>query len=93
MDRDEPSIQYNVPARHIQINAPVQGLNIAHEQHITQIFNPSAPAPDKPLAPLWTVPLLRNPHFTGRSDLLAQLEKRLAPPSHADGQPAPGAPR
>jgi tetratricopeptide (TPR) repeat protein len=89
MDRDEPSNQNNVPAQDIQINTPVQGLNIAREQHITQIFNPSAPAPDKSLAPLWTVPLLRNSHFTGRSDLLAQLAERLIPPSNEDGQPTP----
>lgn len=29
---------------------------------------------------LWTVPYIRNPYFTGRSDLLAQLEQQLAPP-------------
>ncbi len=30
---------------------------------------------------LWTVPYARNPHFTGRDDLLDQLHQRLAPPS------------
>lgn len=28
---------------------------------------------------LWTVPYLRNPHFTGRDDLLSYLEHELAP--------------
>ena len=28
---------------------------------------------------LWTVPFLRNPHFTGREELLSQLERELTP--------------
>ena len=34
---------------------------------------------------LWTVPYARNPHFTGRDDLLSELTVRLSPP--APGQP------
>ena len=30
---------------------------------------------------LWTVPYARNPHFTGRDDLLAHLMQQLAPPA------------
>lgn len=40
---------------------------------------PSGAALSEKIA-LWTVPYLRNPHFTGREDLLAQLQQRLAPP-------------
>jgi hypothetical protein len=97
MDRDEPSNQNNTPGQQIDNNAPVQGQNIAKRQKIKQVLHVhgSAPAPAVPLAPaassapIWTVPLLRNPHFTGRDDLLAQLEKRLAPPSHENGQSSP----
>ncbi|HEU5379786.1 MAG TPA: helix-turn-helix transcriptional regulator [Ktedonobacteraceae bacterium] len=28
---------------------------------------------------LWTIPYPRNPHFTGRDDLLVQLDRRLSP--------------
>jgi tetratricopeptide (TPR) repeat protein/DNA-binding XRE family transcriptional regulator len=35
---------------------------------------------------LWTVPYARNPHFTGREDLLEQLTQQLAPAASA-GQP------
>jgi tetratricopeptide (TPR) repeat protein/transcriptional regulator with XRE-family HTH domain len=34
---------------------------------------------------LWTVPYLRNPHFTGREDLLEQLTQRLSPQESASG--------
>src|SRR5690349_17487967 len=34
---------------------------------------------------LWTVPYARNPHFTGRDDLLERLTQQLAPA--AAGQP------
>ena len=36
--------------------------------------------PDEMLE-LWTIPYPRNPHFTGRDDLLEQLARRLSPPS------------
>ena len=49
----------------------------------------ATPEPDAAPAPtplraaeelaLWTIPLARNPHFTGRADLLAQLEQQFAP--------------
>jgi hypothetical protein len=91
MDRDEPSIQNSPPGQQIDNHAPVQGQNIGTSQRIEQHFHAPATAlaSTMPLAPIWTVPLLRNPHFTGRSDLLAQLEKRLAPPSHENGQRSP----
>src|SRR5947207_10871916 len=75
MDRDEPSIQ---------INAPVQGLNIAQQQWIEQhIHQPEISAASTTLpAPIWNVPLLRNPHFTGRDELLDRLEEHLAPVAH-----------
>lgn len=49
----------------------------------------SEPAPGDAIEPgivpeettLWTVPYPRNPHFTGRVDLLATLEQHFAPPS------------
>lgn len=41
-------------------------------------------ASSPPLA-LWTVPYARNPHFTGRDELLSELERRLAPKE--TGQP------
>jgi tetratricopeptide (TPR) repeat protein/DNA-binding XRE family transcriptional regulator len=34
---------------------------------------------------LWTVPYQRNPHFTGRDDLLEQLAQQLAPQHERDG--------
>jgi tetratricopeptide (TPR) repeat protein/transcriptional regulator with XRE-family HTH domain len=41
------------------------------------------------ISPLWTVPYARNPHFTGRADLLARLEHLLTPyQAHASHQVA-----
>ncbi|GHO90221.1 tetratricopeptide repeat protein [Reticulibacter mediterranei] len=34
--------------------------------------------PPVPTAPLWTIPYLRNPYFTGRDDLLDLLDEHLA---------------
>ncbi len=42
--------------------------------------SPSTEAPG-----LWTVPYLRNPHFTGREDLLEQLTQRLSAQECASG--------
>ena len=42
--------------------------------------SPSTEAPG-----LWTVPYLRNPHFTGREDLLEQLAQRLSAQECASG--------
>ena len=41
-------------------------------------------SPTEPLA-LWSVPYRRNPHFTGRDDLLDQLAQQLAPQKQGDG--------
>ncbi|HZO75403.1 MAG TPA: FxSxx-COOH system tetratricopeptide repeat protein [Ktedonobacteraceae bacterium] len=38
-------------------------------------------------AALWTVPYLRNPHFTGREELLEQLDQQFAVPG--DDEPMP----
>src|SRR5581483_9867723 len=38
----------------------------------------SAQSPSTETAGLWTVPYLRNPHFTGREDVLEHLAQRLA---------------
>jgi len=72
MDRDEPSIQ---------INAPVQGLNIAQHQWIEQHIHPpeSTAAPDTQPVPLWNVPYHRNPLFIGREEILQQLQEHLTP--------------
>jgi transcriptional regulator with XRE-family HTH domain len=36
-----------------------------------------------PSLPFWNVPYHRNPYFTGRDELLAQLDQYLAPPEQA----------
>ena len=38
---------------------------------------PATISPPEPLA-LWTVPYLRNPHFTGRDEMLSQLARHLS---------------
>src|ERR1700682_4737818 len=45
---------------------------------------PPDASPSEELA-LWTVPYARNPHFTGRDELLSHLERKLA--RRARGQP------
>src|SRR5205807_3222206 len=35
-------------------------------------------------SPVWNVPYLRNPHFTGREELLDQLEQHLSPADQGD---------
>jgi len=59
------------------------------EYWLSELLAQSAPAPsggagqDSAAASeqlsLWTVPSLRNPHFTGREELLSSLEQQLAP--------------
>jgi tetratricopeptide (TPR) repeat protein len=71
--------------QHIHNEKPVQGQNIAQYQQITQIFHgpqDTAISPTKTQR-VWNVPYQRNPHFTGRDELLDQLAQQLAPEAQA----------
>ncbi|HEU5377619.1 MAG TPA: FxSxx-COOH system tetratricopeptide repeat protein [Ktedonobacteraceae bacterium] len=54
---------------------------------ITETVSETRPIPSSPPetpAALWTVPYRRNPHFTGRDELLDQLARQLSPEKQAD---------
>src|SRR5258708_22891189 len=53
------------------------------ESEARETAHPGAAAPDE--ITLWTVPYARNPHFTGRDDLLEQLMQQFSP--REAGQP------
>ena len=53
-------------------------LPLATTQHET---SGAVPAHATEMLALWTIPYPRNPHFTGRDDLLEQLALRLSPSS------------
>ena len=47
-------------------------------EHLPRSNGPSPSSRAGP-SPVWNVPYLRNPHFTGREELLDQLEQHLSP--------------
>lgn len=58
---------------------------------LAYVTNERLPPPDGSSAPsragpsgIWNVPHMRNPHFTGREELLDRLEQQLAPAEQAD---------
>jgi tetratricopeptide (TPR) repeat protein/transcriptional regulator with XRE-family HTH domain len=53
------------------------------QQDASEIGPSQSPSTEAP--GIWMVPYLRNPHFTGREDLLAQLAQQLAPQKSESG--------
>ena len=51
---------------------------------ITDLTQPSQLKPPSSPPQVWNVPYLRNPHFTGREELLEQLEQHLSPANQGD---------
>ena len=64
----------------IHIHGPVQGLSIGDDTSTTMQFQSSSvdqQHPQAPAFPLWNIPYLQNPLFTGRADILQHLHNNL----------------
>jgi tetratricopeptide (TPR) repeat protein len=63
----------------VENQQPVQGQVIGDYTTVHFYGSTSSTSPTPKPEPVWNVPYLRNPHFTGRDELLDQLQQQLTP--------------